>query len=532
MLTVNLLNKRVYFFPFAYNLYFNKQTPKQVPIVFPWLPTAMAVNDQNRYLPLDTSDPMHTICPNKKKKYNKEVNVTKEKDKWPILITPTQNKVDFSRFLIITNSSTDTDKTPIANRNPIIIGKAIDAITTQYKDIKALRNGDLLIQVNKKEIADRLAKCKSLGPIPVEINYHQSLNSCQGRVYSYNIIELEEDDILDSLKKFSVTHVKKMYKIQGEKQIATGAAILTFDAPQPPKEIKMGWQILVVDPYFPNPMICKKCQRIGHTKNHCKEITSLCATCAETTPHGEECTRVFCVNCMTAEHPSKDRSCPVFIREKTVMIIKTMKRCTIKEAKEEYTNSGHLYAQYIPIQKPKKSIAQIIKEKIANETPKSIQNPFITTQTLSESNQNNQNNSLSTPKSATQEMTNNSQLQKNSTLSSQTSNIQLNQASSQTANIQLNQDLTESQQQNNIPNNKIQTAKIPTNENIKEISAESILESTISHDQEKDSRMDCSDEDQNYLVTHADKLLATANALSSSLQKLTRPIQNKNKPST
>lgn len=217
---------------------------------------------------------------------------------------------------------------------------------------------------------------------------------------------------------------------------------------------------------------------------------------------------------MTAEHPSNDRSCPTFIREKTIMVIKTIKRCTIKESREEYNNSGHLYSQYITIQKPKKSIAQIIKEKIANEIPSSTQNPFMT-QKLSELNQYNKKSFLSTTTSVTQELAKNSTLHQNSSLLPQTSNIQQIQTP------------TNSQQQNNIPNHKTQTDKISTN--TKQPSTELTLPPTSLHDQADDSSMDCSEAETNYLIKRADKLLVNSNTLSSSLQ--TQPTHNKNKPS-
>ena len=54
------------------------------------------------------------------------------------------------------------------------------------------------------------------------------------------------------------------------KDIKTNTLFLTFDFPKPPEKIKLGYYIVNVSPYIPNPLRCFQCQKFGHSKRWCK----------------------------------------------------------------------------------------------------------------------------------------------------------------------------------------------------------------------------------------------------------------------
>lgn len=111
-----------------------------------------------------------------------------------------------------------------------------------------------------------------------------------------------------------------------------------------------------VHEHIPNPLKCRNCQKLGHTKNHCKRIT-LCAECALPPPH-DNCDRKFCVNCNIDTHTSNDPKCPSFLKHKSVNKIKLTQRCTVREAWKIFNNnpSAHLIEPYVP----RTSFAQIV----------------------------------------------------------------------------------------------------------------------------------------------------------------------------
>ena len=51
--------------------------------------------------------------------------------------------------------------------------------------------------------------------------------------------------------------------------IDTNTYIMTFNTHKIPKEIKIGYQKINVEPYIPNPLRCYKCQRFGYHQDQC-----------------------------------------------------------------------------------------------------------------------------------------------------------------------------------------------------------------------------------------------------------------------
>ena len=75
-------------------------------------------------------------------------------------------------------------------------------------------------------------------------------------------------EIKNELKKQNVVDVKRITIKKQNEIIETNTYILTFNNPKPPLEIKIGYTVVKVETYIPNPSRCHNCQKYGHLKEH------------------------------------------------------------------------------------------------------------------------------------------------------------------------------------------------------------------------------------------------------------------------
>ena len=97
---------------------------------------------------------------------------------------------------------------------------------------------------------------------------------------------------------------------------------MTFAKSQIPNDLKVGYNLIKVNPYLPNPLRCYNCQRFGHHEPNCAK-TAICKTCGESDADNLElsCTKPpKCANCQGNHSDSRD--CMVWKREKEINTIK------------------------------------------------------------------------------------------------------------------------------------------------------------------------------------------------------------------
>ena len=106
------------------------------------------------------------------------------------------------------------------------------------------------------------------------------------------------------------------------------------------KKIKIGYYIVNVQPYIPNPLRCFQCQKFGHSKKWCKNKPA-CWKCGSEGHYGSDCTSetVCCLNCK-GEHYASSKSCPVWIQEKEIQRVKTEKSLTYGDARKLVRSSS------------------------------------------------------------------------------------------------------------------------------------------------------------------------------------------------
>ena len=206
---------------------------------------------------------------------------------------------NFPRFVILESLE---DK-QLATVNPFVVHKVISGIVKPIS-VKKLKNGTLLVEVDKKTFAE---------------NY----------------------EIKSHLKSQFVTDVKRITFNRNEETIATNTYILTFGKPQIPKELKVGYSIIKVNPYIPNPLRCYNCQMFGHHEQKCTK-SAVCKKCGESgSDHLElSCSKPpKCANCK-GNHPADSRECVTLKKEKEINTVKYTNNIPFPEARKIVQNSN------------------------------------------------------------------------------------------------------------------------------------------------------------------------------------------------
>ena len=91
---------------------------------------------------------------------------------------------------------------------------------------------------------------------------------------------MSETEIRDELKTRGVVEVRRVTVKKEGKVIPTNTLFLTFNRPDIPKEIAVGYLKVKVELFVPNPLRCFNCNKFGHTSQRCR-TTAKCQRCGE-----------------------------------------------------------------------------------------------------------------------------------------------------------------------------------------------------------------------------------------------------------
>lgn len=301
--------------------------------------------------------------------------------------------------------SASDEKKPLAKYSCFAVYRSLHLISKEIISITQLRDGNLLLLVKDYTTGKKFVDTKNLfGICEITCKFHEHLNFTKGTIYAPFLSDVPDAEIEDELKSQGVVGVYKYEKtIEGVKS-PSGVILLTFDLYNPPQSLEISWYKVKVREYFPNPMRCKNCQLLGHTKKRCKGSPS-CVNC-NLPPHAEtECTRTYCANC-AEEHPASSNQCTKFIQQKEVLKIKTKRKCSMREA------------------------LTIYNEQTKNITPSSTSystiastNQIINSNSTKANQKNNSNNTTTNPKTTPETITTNTNILKTTQLKDKLSSI-------------------------------------------------------------------------------------------------------------
>ncbi|XP_046562612.1 uncharacterized protein LOC124271506 [Haliotis rubra] len=240
------------------------------------------------------------------------------------------------KFIVIAPADGDTLKL-----NPFAISKGIQGICGDVKNVTRLRGGSLLVECALRQQSVNLLSLKQFVNTKVVVSVHKTLNSTRGiiRDRARCLTDMSEEEIAAELKSQGVTAVKRFTKKQHDGTISkTNTYLFTFSLSVLPKSIKAGYFNISVEVYIPNPLRCYNCQKFGHGSKFCRGI-STCFRCGGAHESSECTDNMKCVNC-GGQHMASSKSCPIFLRETSILKIKHTNNITYQEAKKLVPSIG------------------------------------------------------------------------------------------------------------------------------------------------------------------------------------------------
>ena len=200
-------------------------------------------------------------------------------------------------------------------------------------NIKALRDGSLLIKTNSSRQSRLLLKQKTFCLKNVTVSLHQSLNQAKGTIFAPELKFMSEEELLNEMRGENVTHVRRITTFRDGQRRDTSLLVVTFNYAVLPLKLVCGYLSYDIRPFVPNPLRCFSCQKFGHGKNSCKQAP-LCPECAKPVHEGPCQSGKKCVNCKSSEHGSNSKNCPKWKTEKKICETKVFRDVSYAEARK------------------------------------------------------------------------------------------------------------------------------------------------------------------------------------------------------
>lgn len=93
------------------------------------------------------------------------------------------------------------------------------------------------------------SNCSQLGSLSVTVTTHLTFNACRSVKSESELLNVDESEILENLRRETVSAVKRITIRREGKVINTVLLILTFDSPSLPSHIRAGYLNCPVRPY-------------------------------------------------------------------------------------------------------------------------------------------------------------------------------------------------------------------------------------------------------------------------------------------
>ncbi|XP_053691516.1 uncharacterized protein LOC128740034 [Sabethes cyaneus] len=230
--------------------------------------------------------------------------------------------------------------------SPFLIDKAIKNCCGDVASVKRIREGKILIQTRTEKQANQLKKLTSLiEGLNVNVTDHATINTCKVVITCHDLKDIDEKEILRELSGQNVTHVQQMKKKVNGQLVKTPSFILTISSTMRPERVKVGFLSVSARPYYPRPVRCFQCWKIGHLARDCQgKKTSV--NCGEEY-HDEQCSKPSkCVNC-NENHPANNPKCETLTMEMNIIRTKIDQNISFTEARkivESQKQSKRTYA--------------------------------------------------------------------------------------------------------------------------------------------------------------------------------------------
>ncbi|XP_070854710.1 uncharacterized protein [Drosophila suzukii] len=243
-----------------------------------------------------------------------------------------------------------TDNETFEKVSPFVIKKVIDfTCGGEVQSCNKNRNGTLLIKTKGANQAYRLLKLTKFHNFTVSVTEHETLNFSKGVIYSNELRNIDELDILNELKSQKVTNIEKIRIMKNNILQESGLITVTFGSTTLPETLMIGYERVRVRPHIPRPLKCRNCLKFGHPTKFFRspKTCSNCSAEAHTTEDTECDKPKFFINCKydinnQFNHSPLDKTCPAFIKQKEITTIKTLQKVDHKTATRIY-NMRHIH---------------------------------------------------------------------------------------------------------------------------------------------------------------------------------------------
>ena len=234
---------------------------------------------------------------------------------------------NWPRFLVVESSSDDLS---LSKLSPFAVQKGFQAVAGTLKSIERLRDGSFLVECARKSQAMCLLKITRFVDRPIRVSIHKALNSSRGVIRCRELSGMTETEIKTELQEQGVVEVHRVTLKRDTKKVPTNTLFLTFNTPDLPKEITVGFLKVKVALFVPNPMRC--CNKFGHTTQRCK-VAAKCPGCGKNKYESQCEGPKLCSNC-DGPHASSAKDCPVWQKEKEIQRVRVEKCISFPEARQ------------------------------------------------------------------------------------------------------------------------------------------------------------------------------------------------------
>jgi hypothetical protein len=212
-----------------------------------------------------------------------------------------ESNVKITALKFLTLRLKNTDKT-MRDINPFFGKQGLDFICGKVKNASRLRNGTLLVEAFTENQSNVLLNETLLGSYPIQVDRQASLNSFRGDVSSDALDELSDEAIQSFLADQCVSMAYRLIGKRDDKPFPLRTVFLTFEVPDLPSHVYLGYKRVPVRAYVPNPMRYFRCRKFGHRQQRCTSDI-VYGNCGEA-GHGDfpRTNPSKCVNCQ-GNHP-------------------------------------------------------------------------------------------------------------------------------------------------------------------------------------------------------------------------------------
>ena len=189
----------------------------------------------------------------------------------------------------------------------------------------------LLIKAGNKTQAALLSRFKPSPEGNIDsISPHKSFNISKGIIYSRDLYEFSDEEILETCPA-NVFKVQKLKNNNSDKP--NNAILLTFTTNYVPDYIFIEHSRIKVKKFYRRPTQCFKCFEFGHGVDNCKNLKK-CNKCSGEHKSLENCTNsTYCFLC-EGDHSPRSRDCPRFKFEQEVLDVANNQYISIGNAKQ------------------------------------------------------------------------------------------------------------------------------------------------------------------------------------------------------